>query len=332
MKSKGNINQEDLNSQTPPIIGDGVLLPDSQAGGAPSKPAEPAKLTLSQGIESGVLEALQTLGAKITAQRLAAQTHSALIVSGWNDPAAIVAIAWYMVGQRAQAVSIALRIQALLENTKADQAEVQLNVEKIVGSQKQPLTDQQKTDERNPWMAEVLWHLCLFLSKANQPLRAVGELVALEEVHIGTKDHGPDIVALYKEGDGFGISIVETKAYETNPNKAINDAVDYFREVDGGAHDLRLRQTVSHMRNSLPPESQALISPSLWKMTRTYLPNPHYDDSVEMDWTNTRPSFRTLNGGSKRIVIMPNAIPGFSVFFDAVADQMREIVEKMDYV
>ncbi|TAK27032.1 MAG: hypothetical protein EPO40_18840 [Myxococcaceae bacterium] len=288
--------------------------------------------SLGEALEGNIKAALLYLDGKLTATKATTPSHQTVAVAGWHEPEAIEAIAWYMVGQRALAIKVALRIEAQVEDTAEDQAEIRKSVEQIVGSEANPLSDQQKTDERNPWMAEALWHLCLFLSKTNEAFRAAGEVVALEEIHIGAKDHGPDVVALHREGSGFGVSIVETKAYKQNPNKAINDATEYFRAVDRGDHDLRLRQAVAHMRDALPAEVQNLISKSLWKANRFYIPNPHYDASEMMDWSNLRPSFKTLKVGAGRITIMPNALPGFNAFFEGVGDRMRAIVKTMNYV
>jgi hypothetical protein len=297
------------------------------------KPPSNAASALPAEVEATVREALGVLQKKLRSTKLTAKSHDVLVVEGWGDgPAMTEAIAAYLVALLASAVNRALIVRAQITNTKADRLELLRNVEAITGSASAPLSLQLKQDQRNPWIAEGIWHLCLFLSAARSDLHPHGPIVALDLPHIAAKDHGFDVVGIYKASGTYGVSFVESKAYENNPNGAINDAVSFYEEIETGKHDARARQVVASMRDALPAAEQQSISASLWKDERAYLPNPHYDASAAIDWTNTRPSFKGLKIPRDRIVIMPHAVQRFPRFFDDVAKAMRSLAGKLAHV
>jgi hypothetical protein len=112
----------------------------------------------------------------------------------------------------------------------------------------------------------------------------------------------------------------------------VNDATATFREIDAGTHDTRVRQFIASVRDAIHAREQHLISSSLWKNVRAYLPNPHYDARHAMDWANTRPSFKELAVPAERIVIMPHVLPNFAGFFDAVGLAMVTVAERLAHV
>lgn len=281
-------------------------------------------------------DAIQDLAEVLEVRELSAGTHRTVIVSGWNNDASTVqAIAKYLVGLRACAIDAALTIRARLEDTEEDQLEVLDNVLAIVREDNSELTAQQKTNVRNPWIAEGLWHLCMTIAARYRPeLHVTGTVVALNYAHPVASDHGLDVAAIYQSDPGglFGLSFVESKAKKLNVNGAISEAVGYFREVnEGKKHGARIRQTVQIMRTSLPGNQQALIPSSFWKRTRAYIPNPHHCLSLEVDWTNSRPSLATLrvSGIDIDVVVMPHAIEGYDEFFDIIADEMRAFARSL---
>lgn len=285
----------------------------------------PAKL------DTKIKNAVVLLGKKLRCKADDAPTHRTLAVEGWADaPEMIEAIAAYLVGLLGLTIARTLEIRAQVEDTERDKLELVQNVERIVGADTASLSEDQKEDERNPWIAEGLWHLCLFLAATRAELHPLGAIVALDFPHVAAKDHGFDVMAIYRSGvDSFGVSFVESKAYANNPNKAINHAVAFFGEVDNGKHDMRLRTVVASMRSGMPAEQQQLVSLSLWKDIRAYVPNPHYDSAQVMDWTNARPSFNELRVPKDRILIMPHAISKFAQFFDDIAAAMRSFVKTL---
>jgi hypothetical protein len=298
-----------------------------------ASPSSSKRTALPVEIEAALKEGIAVLEKNLRCTPHIATSHGVLVVEGWGDgPQMTEAIAAYLVGLLASAVSRALLVRAQITDTDVDRLELLRNVEAITGSKASPLSLERKRDQRNPWIAEGIWHLCLFLSATRQDLHPHGPIVALDLPHIASKDHGFDVVGIYRGTAAYGVSFVESKAYENNPNGAINDAVAFYEEIERGKHDARARQVVASMRDSLPAGEQGAISASLWKHERTYLPNPHYDGSTAMDWTNTRPSFKGLAVPIDRIVIMPHAIQKFPKFFDDVTESMLTLAAKLAHV
>lgn len=277
-------------------------------------------------LESAIATSVDLLAKKLRCETHEAKTHRALAIQGWAEPDVVVQVGAYLVGLLAAAISRTLEIRAAIEDTEADKLELRTSVDLIVGTSASPLTTDQKEDERNPWIAEGLWHLCFFLAGKRPDLHPLGAIVALDFPHVSAKDHGLDVMAIYRSPAGFGASFVESKAYANNPNKAINHAVSFFQKLDRGDHDTRIRQVVASMRQGMSAELQEEVSPSLWKHLRAYVPNPHYDDGVSIDWSNTRSSFKELLVPPERILVMPHAVPKFAQFFDDVAQAMSAFV------
>jgi hypothetical protein len=283
-------------------------------------------------LESAVRGAVATLRKATTCAASQCQTHKVLLVQGWAASARTMdCLATYLVGLLAATISRTLEVRAQITNSAKDRLELLRSVEQIVGSAAAPLNDDQKQDQRNPWIAEGLWHLYLFLSAQEPALRAAGEVVALDFPHVTAKDHGLDVLAIYRDGTQYGVTIVECKAYEANPNGAINDAVRTFKQVDNGRHDTRIRQFVATVRSALPVAQQDQVSASLWKDLRSYVPNPHYDETTKpMNWTNKRTSFTGLSVPADRVIVMPHAIKQFTMFFDDVASAMLKVAQRFN--
>lgn len=272
--------------------------------------------------------AVQYLSGSLTTKSFETTSHRTIIVSGWDyNQSAKHAIAVYLVGLRACAVDAALNIRAQIEDTTRDRNELITNVLSIVGKHNRSLTPQQKQDERNPWIAEGIWHLCMLISTNRPEIHPLGLVIALNYPHVSTKDHGVDVVTIYETKMSFGLSIIESKAYKLDPNGAISSAVEFFRAVDRDEHALRIRQTIQIMRTSLSKGLQNRISGSFWERQRAYLPNPHYDSNCRINWKNTRPSLKSLSPGKENIIIMPHIITNFDHFFNQIADEMRSVVQ-----
>ncbi len=258
-----------------------------------------------------------------------ADTHDTLIILGWNDnEESRRSIARYLVGLRALAIDAALTIRSQLEDTPDDRLEIARNVYAIVGKNNFELTDEQIRSERNPWISEGIWHLCMVVASRRQELHPIGSILSVDYAHVASKDHGFDVLAMYEDIDTlFGLTIVESKAYKDDPNGAIANSVEFYREIDCGEHDLQLRQSVQIMRTALPLSVQEKISGSFWKRKRSYIPNPHYDKINNVNWRNSRPSFRSLVPKKPNIIIMPHIIKDFDIFFDLISDEMRYFVK-----
>lgn len=285
-------------------------------------------MSLPNDINEAMESSIEHLTNSMRYEVLEADTHRTIIVTCWNDDDQNrKAVARYLVGLRACAIDAALNIRARLEDTPEDRSEIMQSVADIIGGSDVELTIDQKQDERNPWIAEGIWHLCMTIAKRRPGIHPMGNIIALNPIHVVAKDRGLDVIAIYMEEEAiFGLSFIESKAYKNNPNGAINDAVALFKNVDQGKYATRIRQAVQVMRASLPPNTQAAISTSFWKRKRSYIPNPHYDESHRINWAGTRPSFRSLEPDRANILVMPHIICGFDEFFDNIADEMRSFV------
>ncbi len=291
-------------------------------------------MSLPEQIEIAMESALSYLVCVLRITPQESDTHRVVLIEGWNDNQATrQAIAHYLVGLRSNAIDAALRINAFLENTQGDRLEILNNVFAIVGEDNGMSIDR-KQHERNPWIAEGVWHMCMAIAARRNEIHPSGNIIALDYAHVIAKDHGLDVAGIYERDNLIGMSLVETKAYKDRPNDAIKDAVTFFREVDDEKHSVRIRQAVQVMRGALPIEQQSKVSGSFWKRERTYLPNPHYqyNEDNQIDWSNTRPSFRTLKTVKNNIVVMPNIITDFDNFFDQISDEMRSFARGLSNV
>lgn len=282
-----------------------------------------------------VESSLRILEGTLTVSNYASTTHSAVAVTGWNgDANAEKAISEYLVALRMIMVSHVLQVRADLLGSVVDETpRIIQNVEKIIGQEGQVLNDKQIREERNPWIAEALWHLCLNLAARVTAISLPGTVVALSQPHSFAKETGLDCAALYRTAAGsFGLAIVETKAYEKAPNKAISDAIKMFKAIDSDRMDVEIRRDVMAMRAELTPSDQAKITQALWQDERTYIPNPHYDSSHRKDWSSKRPAFGGLAVDADRVIVMPNELDGFLGFFDRISSGMREFARELQDV
>lgn len=290
-------------------------------------PEQKEDLSIPQKLEKDISHAIEYLLNVLRVERIGARTHEAIVVSGWNDNAECRrAIAVYLVGLCESAIDTALKIRAdLLDDDNESGNEIYEDVCGIVAENNASLTEDQKQDERNPWIAEGLWHLCMVIANRKTEIHPIGNVVSVGPVHVRAKDHGLDGLAIYEvDEDNLGLSIIESKAYKSDPNQAISKAVAFFKQIDENKHSSRIRHSVNLMRSGLSPELQSKVSGSFWKRIRTYIPNPHYDITHTADWSNSRPSFRKLNVTKDNIIVMPHTITNFDEFFDQLAEEMRE--------
>ncbi len=287
----------------------------------------PSEMPLAATIEQWMNEALDLIQATLQHQLTPVASHQVLLVTGWNQSGDVRrAIARYLVGLRINAIDAALSIRAEIANTAAGKAEVAANVYAIVGEQPNSLSAHQKSVQQNPWIAEGIWHLCFAVARRTAALHPQGTVVAVNLPHALANDHGFDVAVLYRAQNGFGVSIVESKAYEENVGNAIQNSIEFFREVDRGDHAVRIRQAISVMRAFVPQDDQEEISQTLWQERRCYIANPHYEAVHGPNWTHPRPALAALTPGPGSIYVMPHGIQGFDAFFEAVAGEMRAAV------
>lgn len=288
----------------------------------------------SESFVARVNAALGVLTTKTSVQVSEASSHRLILVSGWvGDANAEKAIAEYLVGIRMMMVSAALQIAGHLLGSREDSApSVKRNVAFIVGDSKDALSERQIVQERNPWIAEALWHLCLHLSQTIPEVHPNGSIIAVDYAHSFAKEQGLDVVALYAlDAGAVGLTIVETKAYEAGAARAVIDAAAMFRAVNQEEMDVEIRRAISIMRDALPPERQHSVTGTFWRNERTYVPNPHYDPGISeaIDWTEGRATLTRLGVDARHIQLMPHSVAGFRAFFDRIADGMRDFAEEI---
>lgn len=270
-------------------------------------------------------DSLITLSTSLSINSASTDTHLITEVTGWQEENALNALAMYLVGLRACIIDQAGKICSELINKTPDlAADILRSVDEIVvqSSNSSEDVDDWKSQWRNPWIAEGIWHCCMRLAMIRREIHTPGIVIAIDLPHISPKDHGIDVTTLYVKADGIlGISIIETKAYKDNPNAAISDAVIMFKSIECGVHDTRLRQIVTLFRSIIEDTHKEQLSLSLWKNERTMIPNPHYDATGStVRWTRRRSVFSDIKAP---VIIMPHRIHGFNAFFDEVANKMR---------
>jgi len=251
--------------------------------------------------------------------------HNVVEVTGWQNAGAIEALSLYLVALRASVIDQAGKICSELIGNECDFAnDLICSVDEIIEQptdSKESLSDW-KSKWRNPWIAEGIWHCCMRIAMERADLHSQGAVIAVDLPHISPKDHGLDVTVLYVKEDGsLGMSFIETKAYQSDPNGAIRDAVTMLKSIEAGEHDTRLRQMVTSFRSVIGEEYRQELSLSLWKNERTLIPNPHYEaNAATVQWTRKRIVFSSLKAP---VVVMPHCVTGFNDFFDQVASQMR---------
>lgn len=289
---------------------------------------------LGEQIKQAVESEIELFASRVVASLLQSKTHHSIIITGIENNSEIIrSLAVYMVSLIANAVEANLEVRAdLLEDTEVGKEELIESVLDTIGESNE-LDRDFIEDERNPWLAEALIHLLLFVSNKVNNLHPVGEVLAVGLVHDDPKDKGLDITALY-QAETLGLTIGECKAYKLNPNKAISNAMKFFDGVDSNRKTgKRIRTQVQILRKFLPEELSALASHSFWKNERCFLTTPIYDKSVDRDWSRNRnKTLGSLNVPLNRRLIIPLAIENFDDFFNSLSDEMRTFVRELQYV
>ncbi|NME68199.1 hypothetical protein [Flammeovirga aprica] len=285
-------------------------------------------------LEDKIYEELIFLSDKLTCVEEASTTHKIVKVTGWEVSNDIKkSIATYFVGLRALAIDELFQIRMQMwEETPEDVNRLKCFVTDIIGETTTSLSIEQKQDERNPWLSEALWHLCFYLASdcEKDEFHPPGKIISINSPHLNAKDHGMDVYAIFKDiNDELGFTIVETKAYKRDPNQAIQKANTFFKKVENGNYDLEIRQYVQAQRSRLKNKYNLDLNKAFWQDNKVYIPNPHYDSSVVINWQNKRSSFESLEVDLERKIIMPNSLNNFDTFFDDISEHMRQIINSL---
>jgi hypothetical protein len=288
--------------------------------------------SIIQKLEADIERCLGTLSKRLHVTPAAIGTHHLLTISGIDcSTACLQDLAVYCVGQIAKAVQINLKIRADLLGFENEDARNQLiqDVYSVIGENNDDLTDEQKRDERDPWLFEALSHLFVHLSTRNQSFFPVGKLIGLMPTHRSVKEQGLDLVAVYA-GDNVGFGIGESKAWENDPSGGLQAAAKKFLEVDLGKYDADLRMTAGIMRHAMPVEYRNQMTSAFWKEERAYLPFIGYSSNHNPRWTSEREVLRSLSVPSTHRLLCPMPLEDFRDFFDRLASEMRTYLRSLE--
>jgi hypothetical protein len=180
---------------------------------------------------------------------------------------------------------------------------------------------------RNPWIAEGVGHLVLFMAGRRDTGCLAGRVAALKALHAVPTQQGLDLVAIYMLEDLPALVIGETKATKADPSGQLTEAASFFRDIEAHARDGELVADVSMLEQVLPAGVRDELGEAFWAERRTYLPLIAY--GVEFDPHTERPLLRGLSPAAehKRVVVV--RLPTFHEFFDTVADAMRSAVGRL---
>lgn len=275
--------------------------------------------------EQKIVDELEVFSTSISAKIIEAETHHAVIIDGViNSEKIIKCIAVYMVALISNAIEANLKIHANLIGYT--ELETELLIESVLDTigENNDLNRDFIEDERNPWLAEALVHLLLFTSRTVEDIHPVGRILALGLVHDDPKDKGLDLTALYMS-DSLGLTIGECKAYKTNPNKAISNAMTFFEGVDSNRKTgRRIRSQIQILRKFIPEEIAQEAPNIFWKNERCFLTTPVFDASVNKDWSRKRnKTLGSLQAPVNKRLIIPISIVNFEEFFNELSDEMR---------
>jgi hypothetical protein len=263
----------------------------------------------------------------ITVDEHATTSHRVAVVRGLDDVGVVENLGTYLVGAGfARAVRTSLRITRQRLQLEPQQAVViRQAIDKVIGADN-GVDRVFKTDQRDPWIAEGIAHLVLWLSRRQAALAARGRIQALAPLHIQSKEQGIDLAALYLDGADLGVHIGEAKATENNATTNVAEAAAFFREIDA-ADPIRILQVVNVvqlLRESLRSDIDERVTDALWEDNRCYGAVVAYGNgSSSFSPTRARHTYRNLAPGSQHVLLVCLCLDDYPRFFDHVANAMR---------
>lgn len=278
-------------------------------------------------IEDLVANALTGLRQELTVQAQQVGSHVVVVVDGLEKPAAVEAFATYAlvvgIGQAVR-VNLAIATEMFGDGPQFVDA-LRRDVERTIGASN-TITDDFREDQRDPWFTECLGHLLLNLSRDVTALGPPGTIQALTLVHTDVRDHGLDLVGLHMEQALLALNVAEAKASENNASNHSGATATLFAEVDNGARDMEIRAKVQILREALPAERQALVTPAFWHARRSYAAVISYAHASPFSPAHQRPTFAALAVGADRVRLLAVPLANYKQFFDTLADRVRALV------
>lgn len=293
----------------------------------PQAPGSGVALGGCHTVEDLVAEAVTTLERELTVQVTTVSSHVVTTVGGLEAASAVDAFATYaLVAGIGQAVRVNLAIAAEMLGGGPQFADaLRRDVEQIIGPSN-AITNDFREDQRDPWFTECLGHMLLNLSRSVGGLGPPGPVQALTLVHTDVRDHGMDLVGLHLEQALLALNVAEAKASESHASNHSGATARLFAEVDAGTRDKEIRGKVQVLREALPAERQALVSPAFWHGQRAYVAVISYGQASTFAPTQRRPTYAALAVGADRVRLLAVPLSDYRQFFDTLADRVRALV------
>lgn len=262
----------------------------------------------------------------------AAKTHAVLRARGLEAAGVAEALGLYLAGALAGAVTADVRLVDRFLGPSAGRSErLGQRVERLVGRDNQfpssALVGWRDT-KRNPWIAEGIGHLLMFMAGERDTRCLAGRVAAVKSMHAQATQQGLDLVAIY-EVDRLPVVVVgEGKATKADPSGQLSEAAAFFNAVEAGDRDGDLVGDLMMLEMALDDTMRAQLGEALWKERRTYLPLIVY--GKPFDPATTRPALGRLpvELEHRRLVVLE--LVDFYSFFDGVADAMRAAVGSLE--
>ena len=264
--------------------------------------------------------ALETLSECLFIERDECETHSVIVVHGFDDDEVLEATAVYLVSAISQNIDANLQIREALFEEEMISRELESDVISVVGEH--DADDEFKRMNRDPWMWEGISHMLIHLSRYDPDFHPIGQVLAKTNIKYDVHDHGLDVIAIYDSGV-LGITAGECKAYFDNPTRAILDAANKLREVDSNIRDIEIRCAVSQLRSALDDGVKRRIAGSFWRNERSYLPFVCCDEESARDWNANRKSLRRLDIPVSHKILFPLSLLEARRKFDRICEMMR---------
>jgi hypothetical protein len=271
-------------------------------------------------------EAAIKIRRQLTVDEYSTESHRVAVVHGLEEPEAVQCLGTYLVGAGfTRAVRTSLRIADEFLNMSPDQEGVIREAVSTVVGIDNTVDYAFKTDQRDPWIAEGIGHLALWISRRQPILAARGRLRALRPLHVQSKEQGIDLAGLFTHDDALGITIGEAKASQSNATSHMADAASFFSAIDAGdpIREVQIRDVVQLLRETLRPRYQSLVTPALWEENRCYFPVVAYGNASSFSPGRTRKTYRNLSPGIQGVLMVCLCLENYEGFFDDVSNAMR---------
>jgi hypothetical protein len=271
-------------------------------------------------LKEDTITALKVLSKHLSIDHTECETHSVLLVRGFDNTTILNATAMYLVSAISQNIEANLAVQEALFDNQTLSRDLKNDVISVVGEHDVDLNF--KTTVRNPWMWEAISHMFLHISRFAPDFHPRGKILAKSSIKHDVHDHGLDVIAIYESG-GLGISAGECKAYFDKPSRGIRDASNKLREVDSSLRDIEIRSVVNQLRSSLKEEAIAKLAGIFWREERCYLPFVFCDEKHARDWKKNKGSLRKLDVNVSRKILFPLSLSKAREKFDQICNTMR---------